>query len=69
MLDGKNYLQQQPELREKLILLMKKLEKTPTDVSKETGIARVTVVSFINGRNANWLVLVKLEKWIERYDK
>ena len=66
MYNTENYFKNQDLLRGRVIQCMKLCVEKKTSlgsVAKDAKLARRTLDDFIQGRQATWAVLTKLEKW------
>jgi len=68
MFDDKSYLRDQSPLRKRLIVIMKHSEQCIAHVAREIGFAKLTLTTFLDGKDTNWPCLCKIEKYVLKYE-
>jgi hypothetical protein len=68
MVDNKNYLACQGELRARLLVIMKHSEQPLRKIADEIGIVVATLRVFIAGKDTDWPRLCKIEKYVVKYE-
>jgi len=65
----KKYVEDQQEIRDRLLKVLKENPQGLSSLSKEIGVSLNTIFGFLRDeKNVDFIRLVKIEKWIKKHE-